>query len=208
MSSTNRSQTRRKELDYYVTPKPAIKEFFSHWLQDLQGEFHDDFLCVGSRPDLANWIDPCSGGDEKHGMSYTEVIKEEFDPEVNDRLLTSIDIRQDSLAQRKEDYLTAVIDKDVYDVVITNPPFYIAREVIEKGLEDVKSGGYVVMLLRLNFFGSNERFKFFQKQLPTWYYVHHRRFSFMDKGGTDSIEYCHMVWKKDDDPKFTMLKVI
>jgi len=203
MSSTNRGYERHK-VDYYVTPPKAIKEFFSHWLIDLQSEFHEDLLQVGIRPDQACWLDPCSGGDETHRMSYPEVIKEEFDPEI----LTTIDIRDDSLAEIKADYLKAGIDKNFFDVIITNPPFYIAKEVIEKGLEDVKDNGYVVMLLRLNFFGSNERFQFFQKQLPTWCYVHHRRFSFSNDRKTDSIEYCHMVWKKNDNPAFTMLKII
>lgn len=75
-------------------------------------------------------------------------------------------------------------------------------------MNDVKAGGYVVMLLRLNFFGSSQRLDFWQKQLPIWAYVHHRRFSFTDDGKTDSIEYMHAVWQKDTAPDFTMLKVI
>ena len=94
------------------------------------------------------------------------------------------------------------------DIIITNPPFYLAKDIIDKALRDVREGGYVAMLLRLNFFGSKDRFPFFQKQMPTWAYVHHRRFSFTDDGKTDSIEYCHMVWKKGDQPKFTKLDVI
>src|SRR3990167_7974626 len=162
MSSTNRGYERHK-VDYYITPQPAIKEFLSHWLQDLIGEFHDDNLGVGDRPDKAKWLDPCAGGDEFHKMSYPEVIKREFDPEI-----ATIDYRDDSLAERKEDYLLADITPDYYDIVITNPPFYIAREIIEKALKDVKDDGYVAMLLRLNFFGSNERLTFWEKQLPTW----------------------------------------
>lgn len=104
MSSTNRGYERHK-VDFYVTPEKAIREFLSHWLIDLQSEFHDDWLCVGERPDRANWLDPCAGGDANHKMSYPAVIQKEFDPEV----LTTIDYRQDSLAERKEDYLLADI---------------------------------------------------------------------------------------------------
>ena len=202
MSSTNRGYERHK-VDFYVTPQDCIKQFFGHWLDDLMGEFHDDQLSVGTDPDKAKWLDPCAGGDAKHKMSYPEVIKAEFDAEIG-----TIDYREDSLAERKEDYLLADIIPEYYDVIITNPPFYIAREVIEKALKDVKTGGYVVMLLRLNFFGSNQRLDFWEKQLPTWAYVHHRRFSFTDDGKTDSIEYMHAVWQKDAEPAFTMLKVI
>src|SRR3990167_10988770 len=152
------------------------------------GEFHDDQLSVGTHPELAYWLDPCAGGDEKHEMSYAQVIKEEFNPEV----LDTVDVRQDSKAEIKQDYLWWDKGANQYDVVITNPPFYIAQEVINKALQDVKDGGYVVMLLRLNFFGSKARKVFFEKQMPTWAYVHNRRMSFTDDGKTDSIEYAHM----------------
>ena len=202
MSSTNRGYERHR-VDFYVTPQGCIKQFLSVWLNDLMGEFHDDHLCVGSEPNRRRWLDPCAGGDAKHEMSYPAVIRKEFDAEVG-----TIDYREDSLAERKEDYLSAKITPSYYDVIITNPPFYIAREVIEKALLDVKVDGYVVMLLRLNFFGSNQRLDFWEKQLPTWAYVHHRRFSFTDDGKTDSIEYMHAVWQRDASPVFTMLKVI
>lgn len=203
MSSTHRGYDRHV-TDYYVTPKDAIRVFFGNWLDDLMGEFHDDVLSVGTDPNKAKWLDPCAGGDEKHDMSYATVIKEEFDPEV----LDTIDLRKDSRAEIKENYLWWQKGANEYDVIITNPPFFLAREVIEKALSDVKENGYVVMLLRLNFFGSNERLSFWQKQLPVWAYVHHRRFSFTDDGKTDSIEYMHAVWQKGYSPAFTMLKVI
>ena len=201
MSSTNRGYNRHIS-DYYVTPKYAVRTFFGFWLDDLTGEFHDDLLSVGTDPDKVKWLDPCAGGDRNHNMSYATVIKEEFDPEV----LDTIDIREDSLAERKEDYLLA--DSKGYDVIITNPPFYDALQIIKKALQDVNDSGYVVMLLRLNFFGSNQRLPFWQAQLPIWSYVHHRRFSFTDNGKTDSIEYMHAVWQKNNSPDFTMLKVI
>jgi 16S rRNA G1207 methylase RsmC len=41
-----------------------------------------------------------------------------------------------------------------FDMIITNPPFAIAQGIIEKSLEFCKGGGYVIMLLRLNYIGS------------------------------------------------------
>jgi len=203
MSSTNRGYNRHR-TDYYITPQNAVLTFFSYWLDDLMGKYHDDNLGVGTDPDKCCWLDPCAGGDAVHEMSYPSVIEREFDPNV----LSTIDIRQDSKAELKEDYLLVDITPQYYDVIITNPPFYLAREIIEKALKDVKDDGYVVMLLRLNFFGSNQRLDFWEKQLPVWAYVHHRRFSFTDDGNTDSIEYMHAVWRKNYNPDFTMLRVI
>ena len=203
MSSTNRGGDRHVS-DYYVTPKACIETFMSAWLQDLVSEFHDDPRSVGARPDRARWLDPCAGGDPKHpSMSYPKVLTKLFEPEVG-----TIDIRDDSSAERIEDYLRAEITPDYYDVIITNPPFAIAKEVIEKALRDVAPNGYVVMLLRLNFFGGELRRAFWEKQLPTWAYVHHRRMSFTDDKKTDSIEYMHAVWQRDANPHFTMLAVI
>lgn len=205
MSSTNRKNAKKRQIaDYYVTPQDCIKEFLNEWMLDLNGEFWDDKLCVGERPDRALWLDPCAGGDVKHEMSYPKVLKEMFNVDVG-----TIDIRQDSLAEIKEDFLKIQFDKkEKFDVVITNPPFNLAMEIIEKSFECVKEGGYVVMLLRLNFFGSKSRKLFWDKHLPVFTYVHHKRMSFIDDGGTDSIEYVHMVFVKDYSPPFTMLKVI
>lgn len=200
MSSTNRGYDRHA-TDYYVTPKEAVKSFLVNWMSDLNGEFSSDYSKVGDRPGDVRWLDPCAGGDQKHDMTYPVVLKELFDVDAE-----TIDIREDSLAKNKEDYLLADVAK--FDVIITNPPFYLAEQIINKALKDVEDGGYVVMLLRLNFFGSKQRFPFWQNQLPVWAYVHHRRFSFTDDGKTDSIEYMHTVWQKNSDPAFTMLKVI
>lgn len=119
----------------------------------------------------------------------------------------TIDIRNDSLAELKADYLIHNC-KNKYNLIITNPPFNIAKEIIYKALDDVKDNGFVVMLLRLNYFGSKDRKDLWEYQMPKYTFVHHRRISFMDKGSTDSIEYAHFVWQKEHNPEFTLLKVI
>lgn len=183
MSSTNRGYSRHQS-DYYVTPVDEIKRFLSAWLFDEQRN-SDYWQDLTERPDKLSWLDPCAGGDDKHPMSYPEALKEiGVAPET-------MDIRQDSLANIKGNYL-----KEQFaglDVVITNPPFYLSKEIIEKALDESE---YVVMLLRLNFLGSKGRFEFWQNNPPKKIYVHHKRMSFTDGGGTDSIEYAHFVWQR------------
>jgi len=205
MSSTNRGYDRHA-TDYYVTPQEPILTFLDAWLGDIQkGEFEfEDIMRVAARPDTCVWFDPCAGGDAKNEMSYPAAIKKAFGVDV-----ATLDIRDDSRAEEKGDYLNYEIKDWQPDVIITNPPFYLAKEIIEKALKDVAYGGYVVMLLRLNFFGSKNRFEFFQKNMPIATYVHHRRFSFTEDGKTDSIEYMHAVWqRKSSYPKFSKLRVI
>lgn len=185
-----------------------------------------------------NWrsikiLDPCAGGNEKivddgkviemhHPMSYPMALKNVF----GECQIQSMDIRGDSLAEIKEDYLKYSISGESRpQIIITNPPFNIAIEVIQKALNDVAENGYVIMLLRLNFFGSKERKTFFENHMPEWSFVHHIRIGFTDKkdengfvifdkngnpkrAGTDSIEYMHAVWRKGYDPDYTKLVLL
>jgi len=204
MSSTNRGYERHK-TDYYVTPQNEIKNFLSEFLLDENID----------RPDRMNWLDPCCGGDKENEASYLSVIKEEFDP-----VICGIDIREDSHADVIMDFLSCEKQNmDKHDIIISNPPFLHAKEFILKSLDFVNEGGYVIMLLRLNFFGSIDRKSLFEEFMPMYCYVHHKRMSFIPKdttvdgkltkkGSTDSIEYAHFVWKKGVNPEFTKLKVI
>lgn len=89
------------------------------------------------------------------------------------------------------DYLTIQYE-EIYDLILTNPPYSIALELLEKALYDAET---VIMLLRLNFLGSQKRHTFFIENEPTAIYVLSKRPSFTGKG-TDSTEYCWMVWDK------------
>jgi hypothetical protein len=195
MSSTNRSKARDKHIsDFYVTPVDKIITFLNEF-----NKYEDVF-----KKDC-NILDPCSGGDNKHLMSYPEALKQIG---VKDNKIFTVDIREDSLASLKADYLKCAGCTDSFDVIITNPPFNLAREIIEKALKDVKDNGFVIMLLRLNFFGGKLRKDMWKAQLPKYAFVHNKRLSFTDDKKTDSIEYMHCVWQKGYYPEFTQLKVI
>jgi len=199
MSSTNRGYDRHQS-DYYVTPVQPIRDFLSAFL--LAESQEPDYIKIIDRPDTALWLDPCAGGDDTHAMSYPSIILKEFGAEV-----TTIDIREDSPAEIHTDYLSDGVFTG-YDYIITNPPFYAAREIIEKALKDVNRGGYVIMLLRLNFLGSKSRFDFWQNHMPKYIFVHHSRMSFTADGKTDSIEYAHFVWQKGTEPEFAKVQVV
>jgi len=151
-------------------------------------------------------LDPCAGGDEDNTMSYPEAIRkwEHKQPPA----IFTYDIRPDSRAANIQDFLTAEITCDFFDVIITNPPFNIALDVIKKSLDLIKDDGIVIMLLRLNFFGSQVRSSWFQKFMPVWCYIHSKRMKFSTGSGTDSIEYMHAVWIKNSYPKFTKMRII
>jgi hypothetical protein len=195
MSSTNRGHSRDTHIsDYYRTHVPDINLFFNNirHLDILKGLI----------------LDPCAGGvKQRESMSYPEALKIYG---VKSELIDTIDIREDSPADIIGNYLE-LNTEGRYDVIITNPPFNIALDVIKKALSDVKEGGHVILLLRLNFFGSQERKPFWDSHLPKYCFVHSKRIHFIDgqgKSGTDSIEYAHYIWQKGYDPEYTLLKVI
>jgi hypothetical protein len=77
-----------------------------------------------------------------------------------------------------------------FDVIITNPPFYLAEEFVRKAL---KHATHVAMLLRLAFLESRKR-EAFHKENPSDVFVLSRRPSFMANGATDNSAYAWFVW--------------
>lgn len=193
MSSTSRGY-KRHLTDYYVTPINEIVHFLREFKKFEPQIFNSETL----------FLDPTAGGDEANGMSYPIALQQLG---IRDEQIRTIDIREDSRAEIVDDYLKHNVEQKP-DVIITNPPFSDAREIIEKALDDVKDGGFVIMLLRLNFYGSKRRKDMWDKQLPKYSFVHNKRMSFTSDGRTDSIEYQHCVWQKGYYPKFAHLRVI
>jgi hypothetical protein len=192
MSSTNRSKARDQHIsDYYITPIDEIKTFLKHFNQE------EDLFKKGPI------LDPCAGGDNENQMSYPAALIESG---YNGKEIFTIDIREDSLAEIKEDYLDQ--PPGDFEIIITNPPFLIAIDVIEKALRDVKENGFVIMLLRLNFLGSKQRKAFWEEHPAKYIFVHHKRMSFRADNKTDSIEYAHFVWQKGHRPEYAKIKII
>lgn len=215
MSSTNRGGDRHVS-DYYVTPQKEIirflKAFKSHVIQ------YDFF----QRP--LEILDPCAGGDAVNDMAYPQAIRSYGWPHVEN--IATVDERDDSRAVIKEDFLFWK-PGHCWDMAITNPPFAIATQIIDHCFDVVSPGGFIIMLLRLNYFGSQERFSWWQNRMPSTVYVHSERMSFIppelkdkikaeakSKGekpkgiGSDSIEYMHAVWQVGEENNSTELFII
>lgn len=77
------------------------------------------------------------------------------------------------------------------DVIVTNPPFLLALEFLQKSLREAQT---VIYLLRLNFLGSQARKEFWQCNRPSHVLVLSKRPSFIGNGGTDSTEYAWFCW--------------
>jgi len=91
-----------------------------------------------------------------------------------------------------------------YRWIITNPPFSLACEFIDRSLGIADN---MAMLLRLNFLGAGKRLDWWQDKRPTALYVLAHRPDFLDrdgnrvlgkdgKPGKDSCEYAWFVWSR------------
>jgi len=199
MSATNRGAERNKQ-DYYRTPEYIIRDFATWASENLS------MISWWNKHDV-RLVDPCAGGDPENPiMPYPEYFK----LQTYKHFWWKNDIRTDSSAEFKEDFLDSKIVDSVrgrFDIVISNPPYNQAMQFIEKGLEMVKDGGYVIYLLRLNFFGAQSRKEFHQNNMPVYTIVSSKRPCFM-QGASDSCEYAHFVWQKGNHPTYTKLCVI
>ena len=78
------------------------------------------------------------------------------------------------------------------DLVVTNPPFALAMEFVQRFHEWVTAGATMAMLLRLNWLSSQKRARWLRENTPS-VYVLPRRPSFTGNG-TDSADYGWFVW--------------
>lgn len=93
--------------------------------------------------------------------------------------------------QEGKDFLTEDFQPSCrYDFVLTNPPFSLAQEFIERSLEIANC---VIMLLRINFLASSRRKEFWKRNPPTAIHVLTKRPSFTGNG-TDATDYAWFVW--------------
>ena len=95
------------------------------------------------------------------------------------------------------DFITGIFDKK-YDLIITNPPFYLAFEFVTKALSMRRSTcSTVALLLRLNWLASQGRASWMRENTPSIYITPRRpmfRLNKNGKKGSDACEYAWFVW--------------
>ena len=182
MSSTNRGSV-RPEHDVYPTPGWCVRRLLER---------------VSLPSGL--WFEPCAGEGAIIDAA-NEWIASDAISEVPGSLIRweSMDIRPECYEPLRVfgrshcgDFLKFT-PVPRCEVVITNPPFSIAQQVIEQSLQ---IADVVVMLLRLNWLGTEVRHPFVSEFMPDVHVLPNRpKFDLM-KRGTDSIEYAWFVWRR------------
>lgn len=89
------------------------------------------------------------------------------------------------------DYLSTAYSR--VDCIITNPPYSLAQEFVEKAHDDAD---VIIMLLRVGFLESMRRSEFWEKFPLDHLITLSKRPSFTDDGKTDGAGYAYFVWDK------------
>jgi len=177
MSSTNRGGQRVPD-DNYETPAWCVERILEQL--ELPGQW---------------WLDPCAGtgaiiraaSANRPDLYWGAVELRKECEEPLSRCATTVRIADFGGSCSK-----SIMGK--WDVILTNPPYNQAEQFIEMCLP---LATWTVMLLRLNYLGSEKRSEFLRAHTPDVYVLPNRP-SFgnnkLGKRGTDSTEYAWFVW--------------
>lgn len=171
----------RVENDFYATNPLAVRMLLSK--ENFKGSF----------------LEPCVG--QGH---IANIIKEYYPSEC---------VYCSDLVDRGYEN-TLVADFVTYDFkqegikinnIITNPPFSLAQEFLEKGMSIIDDDGKIAMFLKIQFLEGVKRESMYNKYPPKYIYVFRKRMATFNNGeALDSngkkwaTTMCHawFVWKK------------
>ena len=181
MSATNRGR-KRNDSDFYKTPGYAIEVFLRNYRLESDG------LTI---------LDPCAGSG-----TIAKAVKK-FYPKA---IINQCEIREDQPLIRYEggwNFRGNALDLNSVDIVdvgviISNPPYSMAQEIIEHFFKIKRPTAQVIMLLRIGFLESQKRIPFWKKYPVSELYPLSHRPSFTGDGHTDATAYAWFVWNNSD----------
>lgn len=176
LGASNHTEKDRQNEDYYATDPHAAELLLE--IEDLD-------------KNIPIW--ECSSG-ENH---LANVFKEH-----------GYVVRTSDIVKRTE--TTEILDflsDDVYDWdgnIITNPPYKLASQFVEKAMDIIHKGNKCIMFLKLQFMEGKQRRKLFEKYPPKTIWVSSSRimcakngkFDEMIAGGGSAVAYAFYVWEK------------
>lgn len=109
----------------------------------------------------SNFLEPCCG------EGHISKIVSEYYPNVE---IDSIDLVDRGFGTGGIDFLKFETDKK-YDSIITNPPYALAQEFLEKSFQILNPCGQIAMFLKIQFLEGQKRKIFFQSFPPKIIYV-------------------------------------
>ena len=176
---SNHSLLNRIEYDYYATEPKAGK------------------LLLQLEPDLNN-IWECACGAGHLAKVFDEAGKLARATDLVDRGYTP----SEKVAYGYGDFENFLnINTKWYGDIVTNPPYKLAKEFVEKALELVVEGKKVCMFLKLTFLEGKARKELFRKHPPKVIYVASSRLNCVRNGDFDkypssAVAYAWFIFEK------------
>ena len=178
LGASNHSEKQRELNDFYATDPHAL-EIFLDKLKEDNIKLHKSI-----------WECACGQG------HLSEVLKR------RGHEVYSTDIVNRGYGDKQIDFLTEKYFKDdLMADILTNPPYKLAQEFVEKALDRQWNGFYTIMFLKIQFLEGQARKKLFEKYPPKYVYVNsQRQFCAMngdfEKYNAKAICYCWFIWEK------------
>ena len=171
LGASNHTQDEREKNDYYATDPAAVKKL-------LQKEVFNKNI----------WEPACGAGhiskvlqEGGYDVKSTDLVYRGYGEEKTiDFLKTNITFNGD---------------------IITNPPYKMATEFVEKAINVIPDGNKVAMFLKIQFLESKKRRVLFEKYPPQTVYVFSERINcakngIFKKGDAKAVCYCWFIWVK------------
>ena len=176
LGASNHSETERAENDFYATD-PKTLEIFLKALKRDNLQLHNHI-----------WECACGKG------HLSKVLETEgYD-------VWSTDLIDRGYGTGNTDFLKSIPDEWSGDI-LTNPPYKYAKEFVEKAIEIIRTGAYVIMLLKIQFLEGKDRRKLFDKFPPKYVYVNSaRQLCYLNGDMSNKMSsatcYCWFIWQK------------
>lgn len=181
MSATNRGATRRPN-DFYETPEWCTRALFSVGGSYVTSGFRILEPTAGSGAIVRVTKDILYNAD----LTAVEIDGNHFDNLVN---AGADDVHIGNILEKRAEDLGGT-----FNMIVGNPPYKYAQEVIEHcWLYMMQPHSVMHMLLRLNFLGSRKRYNFWDEYPLYKLNVLSKRPSFTN-GGTDATDYAWFTW--------------
>ena len=139
----------RVEDDYYATPTNSTEALLN------EIKFGGIFL------------EPCIGGGH-----IAEVIKKHY---PNNKVVGCDIVDRGYPNTKIADFLTHDFRDIKYNSIITNPPYSLAQEFLEKSMNIIAEKGKIAMFLKIQFLEGVARREMFKKYPPKYVYVFTKR---------------------------------
>ena len=172
LGASSHSLRERASRDYYATPPRAIEAVLSYLNKDIP-----------------IWECAC-------GEGHLSIRLKELGYRVRES-----DIIVRSHPCEEKDFLW--MEEHAWDGdILTNPPFAMAKEFAERGIETLKEGRKLFLFLRVQFLESQKRRGLFEKYPPKYVLVYSKRTPQCARNGDfsqptgNAAMYCWFIWEK------------